>query len=76
MHLTHGQPFNRHPMILFDLVGLTLRYPGNTDAQGLMEESHAETSSIPAKVSDFFSARLIEIKWPARQWIKKPAFFL
>ena len=45
---------NRHPMILFDLVGAYASVSGNTDAQGLMEEAMQETSSIPAKVSDFF----------------------
>ncbi|MGE0771334.1 MAG: hypothetical protein AB7K37_06460 [Cyclobacteriaceae bacterium] len=45
---------NRHPMILFDLVGAYAAMSGSGAAQGIMEEALQEISAIPARVSDFF----------------------
>ena len=51
---TAAQLSNRHPWVLFDLIGAYAMMAHNEGAQEIMEESMARTNALPARIDDFY----------------------
>jgi class 3 adenylate cyclase/TolB-like protein len=45
---------NRHPWLLFDLMGAHATVAGNEEAQSIMEEALASAHALSARINDFF----------------------
>jgi TolB-like protein len=51
---TAAQLSNRHPWILFDLIGAYAINGKNEEAQSIMEESMERINNLPARINDFY----------------------
>ena len=51
---TAAQLSNRHPWLLFDLIGTYATMANNEEAQAIMEEAFARANALPAKINNFF----------------------
>ncbi|MGC3945440.1 MAG: hypothetical protein QM762_13155 [Chryseolinea sp.] len=49
-----AQLSNRHPWVLFDLIGAYAMMSNNEEAQSIMEETMEYVNSLPARINDFF----------------------
>ncbi len=49
-----AQLSNRHPLVLFDLIGAYATLAHNQGAQEIMDEALANTNSLPAKINDYY----------------------
>ena len=49
-----AQLSNRHPWVLFDLIGAYATMANSVEAQSIMEEAMEYVNSLPAKINDFF----------------------
>ena len=49
-----AQLSNRHPWVLFDLIGAYATMAHTESAQEIMEEAMARTNALPARINDFF----------------------
>jgi TolB-like protein/tetratricopeptide (TPR) repeat protein len=49
-----AQISNRHPLVLFDLIGAYATLAHNEGAQEIMEEAMANTNALPAKINDYY----------------------
>ncbi|MBL7849577.1 MAG: hypothetical protein JNN04_01655 [Cyclobacteriaceae bacterium] len=51
---TAAQLSNRHPLVLFDLIGAYATLAHNEGAQEIMEEAMANINALPAKINDYY----------------------
>jgi TolB-like protein/tetratricopeptide (TPR) repeat protein len=51
---TAAQLSNRHPLVLFDLIGAYATLAHNQGAQEIMEEAMANVNSLPARINDYY----------------------
>jgi TolB-like protein len=51
---TAAQLSNRHPWILFDLIGTYAINGNNEEAQSIMEEAMERVNNLPARINDFY----------------------
>lgn len=49
-----AQLSNRHPLVLFDLIGAYATLARNEGAQEIMEEAMANINALPAKINDYY----------------------
>ena len=52
-----AQLSNRHPWVLFDLIGAYAITSNNEEAQSIMEETLEYVNALPATINDFFSSQ-------------------
>jgi len=50
---------NRHPWMLFDLMGAYATAANNDEAQSIMDEALAGANSLPARINDFFFKQVL-----------------
>lgn len=51
---TAAQLSNRHPLVLFDLIGAYATLAHNEGAQEIMEEAMANINALPARINDYY----------------------
>ena len=49
-----AQLSNRHPLVLFDLIGAYATLAHNQGAEEIMEEAMANTNALPARINDYY----------------------
>lgn len=49
-----AQLSNRHPLVLFDLIGAYAALAHNEGAEEIMEEAMANTNALPARINDYY----------------------